>query len=131
MKAWRCECQIMWHTCRLHRYAKANEGQHSKQTKVTNGQSSAAENPQVKRAKADLGRNDTDEVRTGNQKRKRDTNENEHTDNDENSPEAITNLKRKRDFEPNELINLGHFVHKNFNPNLLALVLKRRFMFGK
>ena len=134
VKEWKCECNINWHTCRIHRYARAVDTRNSKQSKTPTGQSSPAENPEVKRVKVQgqsshLGINEADVNRTGATKRKRHNSQDEYSDGDDDAqPEDIIDLKRKRDHEPNVLIDLGPIVHDDFKPNLYGPVLKRRFM---
>ena len=134
VKDWKCECKIIWHTCRIHRYARANDTRKTKQSQATNGQSAPAANPEAKRVKvrrqnSDLETNAADDNRNGSNKRKREGDQSEQTDDEAIVPyEDNINLKRKRDHEPESLINLGNTVHKRLNPNLLGPTLTNRFM---
>jgi len=134
VKEWKCECNINWHTCSIHRYARAVDTRNSKQPKTPTGQSSPAENPEVKRVRTQghssrLGTPEADANRTRAAKRKRDNSQDEYSDGDDVAQlEDRIVLKRKRDHEPNVLIDLGPIIHNDFNPNLYGPVLKRRFM---
>ena len=132
VKQWRCECGLLWHTCRIHRYAKASDSRHSRQSDATKGQSPPAENPDAKRGKvnrqsSDLGRNDADELCVGNRKRKRDVNDIEPSEEYENLQEPAQNLKRKWEPDPEELIDLGPCVLCDITPNFLGPALRMRF----
>ena len=51
VKEWRCECNVIWHTCSKHKFAKAHDYKTPKQSKATNGQSSPASHHNTKRTK--------------------------------------------------------------------------------
>ena len=46
VKEWRCECNVIWHTCHKHKYAKAHDCKAPLQPKATQGHSPPA-NSQV------------------------------------------------------------------------------------
>ena len=93
-----------------------------------------AANPEAKRVKvrrqtSDLETNAADDNRDGSNKRKREGDQSEQTDDEAIGPyEDNINLKRKRDHQPGILINVRNTVHKHLKPNLLGPTLKNRFM---
>ena len=117
VKEWRCECRTLWHTCRIHRYAKANDLPLSKQINATIGHSSPVENPDVKRAKIniispDLGRNEADELSAGTRKRKISSNESDRPNEDEDATlDSRISLKRKRNQMTSSILEVSTTIN--------------------
>ena len=137
VKEWRCECNVTWHICHKHRYAKACDSNAQNQSKATNGQASPANSQNAKRAKVNRQASltimaDADDIRVRANKRKRNENQ-EDSDHDGNhyaiEPGRI-DLKRKREPEPNAIVDLGPSNLRILNPNLYSSALRRRLNLG-
>ena len=151
IKEWRCECDLHWHICRIHRYARCHKDQTHKQAKATNGQPQTTAQPKGKRAKQTVQGitpetgliqtshdamaptnkgNAAESKRTKAQKRPRSQDESAENVNIRQAKLHRTDLKRKREDNPNVLIDLGPIVHNDFIPHLYGPVLKKRFYGG-
>ena len=146
-----CECDLNWHICRTHRYARCHAEPSQKQKKATNGQPQIIVQPKGKRAKQTVSRkclesgpmhsvtnaiapaakgNTAESKRTKAQKRSRSQDECTENVTIRRAKLHKWTLKRKREEDPNVLIDLGPIVHNDFNPHLYGPVLKKRFYGG-
>ena len=136
VKEWRCECNVIWHTCSKHKFAKAHDYKTPLHSKATNGQSPPHNHHHAKRMKicgqSSLGvMMSVDEHRVRASKRK--INEFLESNEKRASRRTVTNvhieLKRKRAHNRNDLIDLGPVIQRTLNPSLCA-TLKRRIYLG-
>ena len=109
VKVWKCECNVIWHTCRRHKFARAHDNLSNMQSKPK-GPTPSASNPEERSNKVmkpnfALDRNEAETIETW-------------------IP------KRGREEQPDGLINLGEIIHQDVSPRLLGPVLKRRFIYG-
>ena len=134
VKEWLCECDNNWHLCRLHRYARCHVDLSQKQKQATKDQTQAAEQPKGKRIKIKLTSAEKGTVaeikRTKAEKRLRSQDEMTENVTIHQAKMHKWTLKRKREDDPNVLIDLGSIVHNDFNPHLYGPVLKKRFYGG-
>ena len=132
VKEWRCVCRKLWHTCRIHRYAKATDLTVPTIAHAASGQTPPEGGPDGKRAKvkatgSDLGRTPTDDISAGIHNNKRKQNKFDKPENDQDDTLSCRpHLKRKRN--PDDLVTLGSIDNPDkLDLNFLTPALKRRF----
>ena len=137
VKEWRCECNVVWHICSKHKYAKAHDYETPSKCNATIGQPSPASNQSTMRKKirgqfslSIVRKADDDRVRANKRKRSGILDSVDQRPSRRTVVDVHIDLKRKREHDHNDLIDRGPTTQGTLTPTIYSSNLRRRLTLG-